>query len=142
MSTSSSSAAPAQPDGGQDQPMQHPPAHPPAPSPSRSGAATPLLDQLGEHMMQRTQQHDQELQNLRHQLHLASSAYQRVEVQQQQMMQMLQQQLQQQQPQPANAATAPAEQHLAATVVQPIVHTRELKLPEPREYRGSRVRTL
>ena len=129
MSTSSTSSADMQNDGGQSPQQQT----------TNVNAATSIIGALptgqpvtGQQAIDAAAAHDRELADLRLQ-------NQQLQQSQQQIQQQLQQLLLNQQQ--SIAATTAANQHQpASTPAQPAVRVRELKLPEPHEYRGSRDR--
>src|SRR6202171_967923 len=95
-------------------------------------AVLPTGPVTGQQAVDVTEAHHQEITDLRQQ-------NQQLQQQQQQMQQQLHQLLQQQQSAPP-ANIAAAQQHPAAAPVQPTLRTKELKLPDQKEYRGSRDR--
>src|SRR6202171_6513828 len=122
MASNDNTSASMQADGGQQQQAANAATSPVI-------AVLPTGPVTGQQAVDVTEAHHQEITDLRQQ-------NQQLQQQQQQMQQQLQQLLQQQQSAPpANIATA--QQHPAAAPVQPTLRTKELKLPEPKEYRGS-----
>src|ERR1700682_1310103 len=118
MASNDNTSASMQADGGQQQQAANAATSPVI-------AVLPTGPVTGQQAVDVTEAHHQEITDLRQQ--------------NQQMQQQLQQLLQQQQSAPP-ANIAAAQQHPAAALAQPALRTRELKLPEPKEYRGSRDR--
>src|ERR1700694_3357758 len=122
MTSNDNTSASMQADGGQQQQAANAATSPVI-------AVLPTGPVTGQQAVDVTEAHHQEITDLRQQ-------NQQLQQQQQQMQQQLQQQ--QQSAPPANIAAAP--QHPAAALAQPALRARELKLPDPKEYRGSRDR--
>ena len=125
MASNDNTSASMQADGGQQQQAANAATSPVI-------AVLPTGPVTGQQAVDVTEAHHQEITDLRQQ-------NQQLQQQQQQMQQQLQQLLQQQQSAPP-ANIAAAQQHPAAALAQPALRTRELKLPDPKEYRGSRDR--
>ena len=125
MASNDNTSASMQADGGQQQQAANAATSPVI-------AVLPTGPVTGQQAVDVTEAHHQEITDLRLQ-------NQQLQQQQQQMQQQLQQLLQQQQSAPP-ANIAAAQQHPAAALAQPALRTKELKLPDPKEYRGSRDR--